>query len=76
MPNATKLILDVRAVEQMKRSIWRDEARRAGVWERDIERTVFWRWRLIRDGLLQEHRGTEMVNDAIRPHPPSRRTRR
>lgn len=70
------LQLDRAEIEEMKRMLWRDEARRAGVREEDIERSAFWRWRLIREGRMQEHRGEEMKQDAVRPHPPARNTRR
>jgi hypothetical protein len=49
--NARKrLITDGQLIEEMKRAIWRDDARHAGVAEPDIERTVFFRWRIARAG--------------------------
>jgi hypothetical protein len=37
-------------IEDLKRAIWRDDARHAGVAEADIERTVFLQWRIARAG--------------------------
>ncbi len=56
------LVLDRETIECMKRAIWRDEARRTGVLEEDIERVTFLRWRLVREGRTQECRGQEMLN--------------
>ncbi len=49
MPNA-KLITDRQLIVEMQCCLWRDEARRAGVAEADIERSVFLRWRVERGG--------------------------
>ncbi|HXU82490.1 MAG TPA: hypothetical protein VN914_13905 [Polyangia bacterium] len=50
MTDAQQLITDGVLIEEMKRAIWRDDARHAGVAEADIERSVFLRWRIARAG--------------------------
>ncbi len=44
------LITDRELVIAMTRALWADEARRAGVAEGDIWRSVFLRWRIERGG--------------------------
>ncbi len=56
------LVLDRETIESMKRAIWRDEARRTGVLEENIERTTFLRWRLVREGRTQASRGEELCS--------------
>ncbi len=51
MPNAKPAIITDRAIiTAMTRALWADEARRAGVAEADIPRSVFLRWRVVRSG--------------------------
>ena len=50
MPNAVKIITDRETIAKMTRALWADEARRAGVAEADIPRSVFLRWRIEQCG--------------------------
>ncbi len=51
MPNAKpKVITDRALIAAMIHALQQDEARRAGVAERDIERTLWTRWRIARAG--------------------------
>ncbi len=51
MPNEQpKIITDRETIAKMQRALWADEARRAGVAEADIPRTLFLRWRVVRGG--------------------------
>ena len=50
MTDAPQHIPDSKLIEAMKRAVWRDDARHAGIAEADIERSVFLRWRLVRAG--------------------------
>ncbi len=50
MAHATRLVTDSKLVQEMRRCIWRDEARQALIAERDIERSVFLRWLLEQRG--------------------------
>ncbi len=50
MAQATQLVTDSQLVQEMRRCIWRDEARQALIAEGDIERSVFVRWLLERRG--------------------------
>ncbi len=45
-----KLVTDSKLVEEMRRCMWRDDARHAGVLEADIERSAFLRWLLEQRG--------------------------
>lgn len=37
-------------VDELQRALWRDAARRAGIAEADIERSVWFKWRVERAG--------------------------
>ncbi len=51
MTNAKPTIITDRAIiEAMTHALWADEARRVGVAEGDILRSVFLRWRVVRGG--------------------------
>ncbi len=51
MANAKPTIItDHTIIEAMTRALWADEARRMGVAEGDIPRTVFLRWRVEQGG--------------------------
>ncbi len=45
-----QLVTDRQLVEEMRRCMWRDDARHAGVLEANIERSAFVRWLLERRG--------------------------
>lgn len=50
MPNVKQSITTPALIDEMRRAIWRDDARRAGVAEADIERHVWLAWRIARAG--------------------------
>ncbi len=50
MAHATRLVTGGKLVQEMRRCMWRDDARHAGVLEANIERSVFLRWLIEQRG--------------------------